>query len=445
MDYAFEDAALEQEIAEAAAIADPTARNSALNAVFTRLIRLPGKFRTPEIYGRKLFAPGLDALIPMVAGRLGLGDRPGVKSNDNPCIVDTRLYGTGGHSRVVADILNHLRPATAAIIHTDLYRELRYRAFMGAHGLRTDMGERATMIVRGETVPELAAAIYSTLAALRPTRIFLLCHPMDVAAVLACWPFRDVVDFVHHADHVPALGVTLPFSGHADPTFTCHLACRAAGLDAVYVGLTAPHVDLPPRSGRGGRPVRLATCGSPHKYAGTLAGHTWGDYAAAVLARPDTEVVHIGPTTPELEEAVRQALETAGVDPARYVFAGYAPNLPRALVESGAEIYLSSFPESGGKANLEALAAHLPMIVPRAPEPPPLLRFGLPLPRCIQIVEPGQMSAAIDAALALGETLRTPQAQAHLAQELGRFGAWVKDLKAEPLTAEADLSLPPPR
>jgi hypothetical protein len=446
MDYAFEDAALEREIADAAAMADPVACSTALNAAFVKLIQLPAAYRTPEFYGRKLFTPGLDALVPKLAARLGLADRPGVKSNENPCIVATRFYTTGGHTRVAADLLDRLRPTSAPIIHTDMFRELRYRNLMDAPGLCTEMGERATVILRSDTLPELAATLYSTLSALRPTRIFLLCHPMDVAAILACWAFRDVVDFVHHADHVPALGATLPFSGHVDPTFTCHLACRAAGLDAGYAGMAARDAPAQPPArlaGAADGPIRIATCGNPHKYVGTAGGRAWTDYAVAALSRPDTEIVHIGPTRPELEDEIRDALAAAGIDPGRYIFAGFAESLPQALEAHRAQIYLSSFPESGGKSNIEALAAHLPMIVPRAPEPPPLLRFGLPLPRCIHIVEPGQMSAAIDAALALGETLRTPEAQAHLAQELGRFDAWVKDLKAGPAGPEANVGGPP--
>lgn len=440
MKYAYQNTALEREIAEAAAIADLTARAAALNAAFIKVTRIAAGLRTPEIYGVKLFTPGLDALIPRAAASLGLEDRPGVKSNDNPCIVATRFYGTGGHTRVALDLLTHLQPATAPIIHTDLLRELRYRSLIGAPALRSELGERSTVILRGETLPELAAMLYSTLAALRPTRIVLLCHPMDVAAVLGCWPFRDVVDFVHHADHVPALGVTLPFSGHVDVTYTCHNACREAGLGASYAGMAAPGAPatplVPPRQG----PIRIATCGSPHKYRGVVGERTWADYAVAALRRPDTEIVHIGPTVPEMEAAIRAALEAAGIDPARYVFAGFAASLPRTLEKHGAQIYLSSFPETGGKANLEAMACHLPMILPSAPDLPPLLRFSLPLRRWIEVAGPDEIPAAIDAALVLGETLRTPTERDRLAAELGRFGAWVRGdpLAPEPLTPPSD-------
>jgi len=442
MDYAYENAALEREIAAAAATAGGAARNAALNTAFIRITEVAANLRGPETYGVKLFTPGLDALVPRVAASLSLDDRPGVKSNDNPCIVATRFYATGGHTRVALDILNRLRPASAPIILTDLFRELHYRNLIGAAGLRSELGERSTVILRGETLPELAATLYSTLAALRPTRIFLMCHPMDVVAVLACWPFRDIVDFVHHADHIPAIGATLPFSGHVDVTFTCHDACRAAGIDAIYAGMAAPGAPPAPPAPRGGGPVRIATCGSPHKYEGTAGGRTWADYAVAALSRPDTEIVHIGPTKPELEAAIRGALEKAGMDPQRYVFAGYAGSLPRALETHGAQIYLSSFPETGGKANLEAMASHLPMILPFAPELPPLVRFSLPLRRWIEAAGPEEMPAAIDAALALGETLRTPLERGRLAAELGRFDAWVRGRPLAPEPVEGAVSPP---
>ena len=63
-----------------------------------------------------------------------------------------------------------------------------------------------------------------------------------------------------------------------------------------------------------------------------------------------------------------------------YVFAGLAPSLPADLMAHGTDLYVSSYPVNGGKANLEAMLLGLPVVVPEDPGLDPLLRFSLPLP-----------------------------------------------------------------
>lgn len=409
----------------------------ALDQALADVMNLREGFREPEIYARTLYCTGIDALVPRVARGLNLLDRPAPgKSNDNPVIVATKFYGTGGHTQIARDIVARLPADATAAIYTDVYSELRYHALQAFPGLRSDLGERATLILDAASPSARILELYAMLAALRPTRIVLMCHPMDIVAVAGCWPFRDVVDFIHHVDHVPAVGAALPFSGHVDVTYTCHLACRGEGLDAVYAGMAAPRAPpsaRPPRPP--GRPIRIATSGNPHKFKGRRS-YGWTDFAVAALRRPDTEIVHIGPAHDWLRDEVGQALAGAGVDPARYVFQGFVPSLHAALLELETDVYLSSFPEPGGKASLEAMAAHLPMILPVPHDQPPLARFRLPLHRWIEIERPDQLPAALDAALALGDALRSPAEVARLEAELARFDRWVAGERPAPVPAE---------
>ncbi|MER8124669.1 hypothetical protein ABS198_20530, partial [Acinetobacter baumannii] len=83
-------------------------------------------FREPEIYARTLYCTGIDALVPRVARGLNLLDRPAPgKSNDNPVIVATKFYGTGGHTQIARDIVARLPADATAAIYTDVYSELR--------------------------------------------------------------------------------------------------------------------------------------------------------------------------------------------------------------------------------------------------------------------------------------------------------------------------------
>lgn len=400
-----------------------------LDRALGELLQLRERLRDPLVFGRKLFLPGLDALVPRLARRLKMDDRPGTPSNDRPCIVATQFYATGGHTQVAKDILAQLGPMP--ILYSNALDGYRYSATFHYPGLTSPMGESATIILQAKTLVERAVELYMQLSALRPTRIFLLGHPTDPVPVVGCWPFRDVTEFLHHVDLMPMLGATLPFGGHADLSHLCHRYCREAGVRAVYTGMTAPTAppilaEAPPPPGRGER-VRIATSGSPHKFQGRRSGFGWTDIVVAALSRPDTDIVHIGPAGDTLEGEIHGALSKAGIDPARYVFAGWAENVGRELVRQKARVFLASYPEPGGKACLEAFAAHIPIILPQDSERPPLLRVDFPAPHWLPVERPPELSAAIDAALAMEPMIRGPEGAARVAHELARFQTYVAE------------------
>ncbi len=396
-----------------------------LEVALRRVIELRRELKAPDLYGLALQAPAFDALVPRVANRLQLKHVPGARSNDNVCLLATAVYGTGGHTRVVADFIKGL-PADRkpVLVMSDVYDELQYRALLNDRNNNSGLGERAVVITTGKTLIDRALQLYMTLLAMRPTRIVLLCHPMDIVALAAAWPFRNIVEFVHHSDHFPAIGVGLPWADHVDLTYTCHKACLERSPASLYAGMSAVVGD-PTEHKTNPKRLRFASCGSLHKFTG-LMGLGWADYVIAALRRPGSEFFHIGPTTPEFEAAMRNALQKNGIDPARYHFHGFVESLPAELAKLGIDVYLSSFPEPGGKANLEAMAAGTPVIIATAPTAPPLTRFSLPLSRYVPVSHPKEMAQAIDKALLARKTFSRPDKVAELDRELGRFDAFIE-------------------
>jgi hypothetical protein len=429
VDYDYELPELEYQLAKVAAFDD-------LEAVMQALFNVPSTFNAPEIYGQTLFCPGLDALIGPISRRLNLTAPPmPKKSNDNVCMVATRFYATGGHTRVAKDIIKGLgAEASPCVILSNTLSgsKVAYRGVTSPDG---GLGARSCLILSAPTLVERAIELHMMLLSIRPTRIILMCHPFDIVSILGTWAFRDVVEFIHHADHVPAIGATLPYSSHVDVTYTCHCACRARGLDAVYSGMTSDVVEAPPRE-RDPKRVRIATCGNKHKYD-RKGRYRWADYVVAALRTPGTEIFHIGPVEPEFEKEVRTALRKAGIEQKRYEFAGGKPSLPDELIAQGIDIYLSSYPETGGKSNLEAMLVDLPVILPFDKEMPELVHFSLPLPRYIEINTPGEMRGAIAKALELREALGSPEHVAIRDREVARFHDYVAGRRPAPATPDA--------
>ncbi|THD60498.1 hypothetical protein [Phenylobacterium sp.] len=397
----------------------------ALEAALSQVSRLTPRIRDGENFGRRLFTRGLDAGLARVSRALQMQAEPLAKSNDNLVIVASQFYSTGGHTRVAADIVRGLGPDRQPLLVMTNMGDggLAYRDQIAGARLTTPMGERAQLILGARTYAEKAIELFQVLQAVRPTRIILMCHPFDAPAIVGCWPFRDIVEFAHHADHVPALGASMAWSAHVDLTYSCYGACRGAGVNPVYAGMTSTVTEAPPHIPESGR-LRMATCGDQRKYVGE-GRFRWADWAVAALRAPGAEMRHIGVMAPDFQQDVHKALAGAGIDPARYVFAGLAPSLPADLLEHGIDLYVSSYPFNGGKANLEAMLLGLPLVAPEDPDLPPLLRFSLPLPGWVHVSDPEAFPAAAAEALALAPSLQSRDQVNRREREIGRFARWV--------------------
>jgi hypothetical protein len=373
-----------------------------LEAALRRTASLAADLDDPAIRGHQMFSPGLDAAIPAIARRLSLDDVPLVKSNDNACIIVTRVFDVGGHSKVAADIARLIGVERSVMIQTDVENELKQEHLLALRRAPVARRLRAEMFLAARSLSGKILELYNVLAAIRPTRIFLLSHHFDMVAPIALWPFRSVVEYLHHADHLPTLGATLAWSAHVDLTWRCHGVCRQAGLNPIYAGMTVEA--SPPAKGATsdqtkakppGR-LRIATCGHVHKYRGFgHARYRWADYVVAALRLPSAELIHFGYADDALQQEVLGAIAQAGLDPAAYVFAGATPNLAADLRAYEVDAYLCSYPESGGKTNLEAMSVGLTPIVPLDPNAPPLIRFDFPLDTWIEVASPDDLPRAL--------------------------------------------------
>lgn len=399
----------------------------ALDPILTKLSKSMPALGAPSVRGHRLFVKGLDDAIPHIARTLQLDDRQGEKSNDNVCVIATQLYGVGGHSKVVADITRLIGGEKVSLILTDLYGNISYRRLIGEDMEARGYHCRALLALKAPSVLDRTVELYRVLCAIKPTRIFLLHHHMDVCAVAAAYPFRDVAEFIHHADHLPCLGATVGYSAHVDLTYTCHPICAAAGLNPIYSGMTLPGLSIPQPAEKTDGALVFGTCGNISKYKreGRSSRYRWVDWVIPILRTPNSTFIHIGPTDAALEQEVRQGLADAALDPQRYVFLGPTPNLQAALVANQVDVYVSSYPEGGGRATLEALAAGVPAIAPSEAEMGPLVQFSSPLSGWALVYDPAQLPAAITDAVGRRDAMRGASYRSTVQAELERFEQYV--------------------
>ena len=79
-----------------------------------------------------------------------------------------------------------------------------------------------------------------------------------------------------------------------------------------------------------------------------------------VLAATGGWHIHIGALDDDLLAAIHGGLRAAGIEQARFVHVPLVSSLSHALHEHAVDVYLSSFPIDGARANVEVAAAGVP-------------------------------------------------------------------------------------
>ncbi|WP_085828691.1 glycosyltransferase family 61 protein, partial [Roseovarius gaetbuli] len=365
-----------------------------------------------------LTLPGLDAACRQLLAASPLPDLPGPDADlsVDALYLATEIYPAGGH-RMLLEQLIRSRPAdTHKVVFTGLLNNTP--AFGQAR-----MADFGVPVFAPDPVAILWdkwMALRAHIAHCAPARIFLLHHSEDVIAALLAYEFSDIYKerliFVRHADTVPSLGADL---GNAT-----HMAIRPAQAEVLlarWPALKLHHVPLcfdpatplprmvaetpvaltrgqlgmsrrqrlrnmayqalrhtvwksrrarfaalqyrarrqpvPPRSHT---PLITATCGTEHKFerSGPFA---LPDIIVHVLRSGARGHIHVGPASPALRHACRDALRRAGLPSRRLQFTGEVPSVADALRAHRVTLFLGSFPVGGALSRAEAAWAGIPI------------------------------------------------------------------------------------
>lgn len=375
-----------------------------------------------ELYGKKLYFDSVDQKLEAICEKLDIKDVADLaESNDRIVIIATEVYPIGGHTRIVEDIKRLAAQKHCSLILSDM-RNVYDHFGPNARALDfLDTTFDSVVICKNPSYTGRICEIYSILRACKPTRIFLVNHHADILSAVACWPFRNIVNFIHHTDHQPCFGASLSAFKHLDVTYACHKACREHVLRSEYIGMSLPFFDQAKwRPAQSASPLHLATSGTQRKYVGT-ARYRWVDWASSALKAGVSTIKHIGPVSDDFRDHVHGALALEGVDKDRYEFLGGVRSVSNKLVECSANLYLSSYPESGFRGNLEALSCGIPVLVLEDSSTPDLLRFKSPLHGWHSIQSPQELPEAIDRAWRSDRPSRET-----VKSELERFERFIK-------------------
>lgn len=343
------------------------ARSGDLAGAFEMVVRFVDFVNSFESsVGRVFSSRAIDELCVALGRRPDLA-KPQSFDENHAVFLVTGLSKTGGHSRVVRDLIAADPAPSCTILVTGYY-------------VRSSSFERlyANTKARIEVAPGRDAGVrlhwlQERMCKLRPARTYMLQHHHDPLCVAAAQPeLTGQLIYCHHCDHSLSLGVHLPHAIHVDFNAKSFFHCRE--VEGVKNNVIWPLTAEAPAN-RMDRPFLrrgcITTCSSgasdkfhaPHLAQRMPYALTYAEVVETTLRATRGTYIHIGPLPPEIIDAIEARLNDAGIAPDRFLHVPFVPDLSAALVDHDVDVYMGSFPRGGGKATVEAMAAGMPLIM----------------------------------------------------------------------------------
>ncbi|MDN0082650.1 hypothetical protein QU487_07795 [Crenobacter sp. SG2305] len=336
-----------------------------LNSTEERLLNVVGLVQqtvySGTLKGRLFSSRILDGLTDWV-GRELLGQAssgPDWTDANHVVFIATELYKTGGHSFVLDDLVNEfLREGkTVSLVLTDM------RAQGNTFGIQlpdSHFQAKGVQVYRTWTgsLEDSIRVTQSTLQRLAPSACFLLQHHEDVVAIAAAQPaLCPNIYYVHHCDHNLTLGVHVPHFVHLDLHQGGYKICtHNLGIDAHLMPMGHRAPELPEA------PITVLTCGREAKYW-AQGKFTYPQVLKALLSDPRVMVTHVGAIAEERQAQLHALLSQD--EQARLQIIPSVPNLTKFIAQFRPDFYLTSYPEGGGRACIEAMSQGLKIITSR--------------------------------------------------------------------------------
>jgi hypothetical protein len=345
------------------------------DALLTMMVGVHNHYKTPGVEHTCLYYPGLDRQVLRLAEVLEaanpdpLGERPLTR---NTLIVATEVGQVGGHARVLLDLMREV--SSPVLVLTEAFAN--HRAGVNDNAWLFEACADASVIVLPPQLDLWAKgrALLKLTQRLAPRNIFYFNHHQDALPLVGTIGHpRSRKAFVHHADHNPSLGVTLPGLDHLDVTDELAAVCgRALGTPATVLPLHVPDAGRRAFAPLQGDDCSVVTSGSPVKFAreGDLALHA---IVRAVLAAGRGRFFHIGPMDAPWHAQIVAHLAGHGLDPSRFVALGSVPSLWDTLRDLPAHVYIGSAPVGGARAAIEAQGCGYPLAYYRPTDPDSLV------------------------------------------------------------------------
>lgn len=278
--------------------------------------------------------------------------------------VATELYHkVGGHTLALKDVIRAQPDMRHVVLLTNLHDRVLEPDLVFSD---LDSVQEVNVAPSGDVATKLVWLL-AKLRQLRPAKLVLFQHHYDSVAIAGALPqVANEVFYFHHCDHDMALGVYLPNAFHVDCVNLSYENCRShLGVhNQVYWPLVSPDMGGRDASHEFMRGGRLTTCshGSFNKFI-AAGRYSYFEMIQRRLSEVSGIHLHIGPLPDQMLADFHEALSSNGIDSSRFQHVPPVASLWAYLRDSDIDLCISSFPLGGGKGNVEAMGAGLPILV----------------------------------------------------------------------------------
>lgn len=293
----------------------------------------------------------------------------GIQKQGKICLyIVTELAATGGHSRVLFDLMQADPSSRHVVFITDLSNNVNINPISEFLSLA---GGVAVVAPRGTYLSKLIW-LQRSIQELDPERIFMLLHHFDSVSVAAIQPNQiDRSIFIHNADHSLCLGVHLGCQHidlHAKGYFNCK-EILGVERNRYWPLTTEDHGENPDRKFLSAGFLTTCTSGgfekfeTPHLRVSIPYAYSYAELIPKILLATGGKHIHIGKLSSQMLATIKNGLRENWINPSRFVHVQFVKSIWRAMHELNIDLYVGSFPLGGGKGTLEVTGSGTPVVV----------------------------------------------------------------------------------
>jgi hypothetical protein len=311
----------------------------------------------------------LDALCQKIGSLILQPDIITQNKSNNIVYAVTELAQTGGHTRVMFDLIKTEEAAAHIVLISGINNaDISPEVLRMLNELKAEI-----KIAPAGTLTEKVKWLQKQFSEINPKKTYTLLHHFDAVFAAALQPqLVGKLIFIHNCDTALALGLHIPGATHVDLHAKGYYRCQQ--IDDVQQCLLWPliaqdegsRLELPFFS-RG----HMTTCTSggfekfeSHHYLESLPyAYEYPLVVPEILKASSGTHIHIGPLSDKTLSVISAGMDKLGIAQDRFINIPYVASLWKALLEQKVDVYIGSFPLGGGRATVEAMGCGMPMII----------------------------------------------------------------------------------
>lgn len=335
--------------------------NKALTLIYKKALHITF---SSNGYGKAFGSETFDSLLQVI-GHKNLQNlqfpTPEIATEEHIIYIVSKVHRSGGHTRVLQNIINALPNAKHTILLTEIDGKSHKDYFLNTINKQINV---KIVTSKDKKLIHKLSWLQNKLYKIRASKIYLFTNPEDVVGIAAVSGLANV-NFYHHADHTFSLGLYLKDTTHIDIHQAGLKNCRQQGISNVYLPLSIRDQ---------GFKQKLAFKIDNQLITCTVAGKnkiekpyfiSYCEIVPEILSVTQGKHIHIGKLSNRVLIKIKKLLKKKNIPLNRFQYIPWVPSVWKVLQKLQVDLYISPFPYGAGLTLIEAMGAGVPVALHR--------------------------------------------------------------------------------